>query len=69
MEQSNLNLLCLVGGIIGVIIFIVITRAIFSIPIFLRQQKAIIKLLSEIAIKNGVDADTIDGIQNEVTPS
>ncbi len=55
-----------IGFIVLSVIVIFITRAIFSIPQFLKMQKAQVKLLSEIAIKNGVEPDKISGIINEM---
>ena len=50
------------------LIAVVITRAIFSIPTFLRIQRAKLQVLTEIALQQGVKADTLRSIlaQNEV---
>ncbi|WP_183561756.1 hypothetical protein [Mucilaginibacter sp. SP1R1] len=52
--------------LIGAVVLIFVTRLIFSIPTFLRYQKAQTKLLSEIALKNGVEVDRITEILNGI---
>ena len=55
----------LILSIISFIIGIFITRAIFSIPAFLKIQKAKLQILTEIALKQGVKADVLKGIYLE----
>ncbi|MGY4540063.1 hypothetical protein ACVW0P_004505 [Mucilaginibacter sp. UYNi724] len=54
-----------VGFLIVFLIAVAITRAIFSIPKFLRMKKAELKILGEMAVKAGVSQDLISGIINE----
>jgi hypothetical protein len=50
--------------LIGICILIFITRYIFSIPTFLKHQKAQTELLSEIAIEKGVAPKRINEIMS-----
>lgn len=65
MSENELLVATLLGYGIVFVIGIFITRAIFSIPKFLRIKEAELKILSEIAIKNGVEPDKISGIINQ----
>ena len=48
-----------IGAILVFIVAIFITRAIFSIPKFLKLQKAQLQMLTEIAIRQGVKPEVI----------
>lgn len=48
--------------IVGLVVLIFITRLIFSIPAFLRYQKAQTQLLSEIAMEKGVATSRVNEI-------
>jgi hypothetical protein len=61
MSEAGLFGMAIVS-IISLLITAFITRMIFSIPLFLRKQDAIIKLLAEIALKNGTDATRVADI-------
>jgi hypothetical protein len=61
----NWLLLSLLYSVAGIAITIVILRITFSIQEFLRYQKALIKILSEIAIKQDVDLQIIENIKKE----
>jgi cell division protein YceG involved in septum cleavage len=52
--------------IVSVIILILTARIVFSIPTFLKYQKAQTKLLTEIAIEKGVAPKRINEILNEI---
>ena len=52
--------------IVSVIILILTARIVFSIPTFLKYQKAQTKLLAEIAIEKGVAPKRISEILNEI---
>jgi hypothetical protein len=58
----------LIGYAVVFLICVFITRAIFSIPKFLDLQRAQVHLLSDIALKNGVDPEVVKKIYtyNEV---
>ena len=51
-----------VVAIISLLFLAFIARLIFSIRAFLNYQEAITKLLMEIALKNGVEADKVNQI-------
>ena len=53
--------------IVSVVILILTARIVFSIPAFLKYQKAQTKLLAEIAIEKGVAPKRINEILNEIT--
>lgn len=61
IDTSSLLLALIVLGVI-ILIFIYITRAIFSIPDLLNMQKAQTHILLEIAKQNGVKEDVLDSI-------
>jgi hypothetical protein len=65
MTPQDALVLSVIAYPILIILGVFITRLIFSIPAFLRLQKAQVKLLSEIAVKSGVEPDKISGILNE----
>lgn len=52
--------------IVSIAVLIFITRLVFSIPQFLRYQKAQTQLLSEIAIEKGVAVSRINEILNGI---
>lgn len=56
----------LIGGLIGAFIFCYIAQYVFEIKRFMRCQDAQVKLLSEIALKQGVDPGTVKLIQSEI---
>jgi hypothetical protein len=53
--------------IVSVIILILTARLVFSIPTFLKYQKAQTKLLAEIAVEKGVAPKRINEILSEIT--
>jgi hypothetical protein len=62
------DVLALTGIAVYVVVFflaLLIARFVFSIPKFLRIKKAELKILSEMALKAGVEPDKISGIINE----
>jgi hypothetical protein len=61
MNQSDLPIY-IFGYIIAVIIGIFLTRAIFSIPKFLRLSEAKFQVLVEIAKQQGVSEDVLNSI-------
>jgi uncharacterized protein YybS (DUF2232 family) len=65
MNQDAIILTTIFAYFIGFLISVLITRLVFSIPTFLRYQKAKINILAEMAIKNGVEPDKISGIMNK----
>lgn len=58
-----------IGYALSILIAIFVTRAIFSIPTFLKIQKAKLQVLTEIAIQQGVNAEVLRTIHvhNELT--
>lgn len=48
-----------IGYALSILIAIFLTRAIFSIPTFLKLQKAQLQVLTEIAIQQGVQAEVL----------
>ena len=56
----------LIAGIIGLLITLYIARAVFGVARFKRCQDAQIKLLAQIAEKQGVDEYTIKAILSKV---
>ncbi|MDP9078645.1 MAG: hypothetical protein M3O71_14535 [Bacteroidota bacterium] len=61
MTQDN-AIAYIFGYIIAFLIGVFTTRAIFSIPTFLRIQRAKLQVLTEIALQQGVKADIIRSI-------
>lgn len=55
-------IISIIVAIIGLLFTAFIARLIFSIRAFLNYQEAIIKLLMEIALKNGVEVDKVNKI-------
>jgi hypothetical protein len=49
-------------AIAALAVSIIFWRLTLSIPTHIRHQKAILRMLSEIAAKNGVDSETIHSI-------
>ncbi|EHQ26592.1 hypothetical protein BDD43_0607 [Mucilaginibacter gracilis] len=58
-------ILTLIGYFIAFLVGILMIRALFIVPQFLRIKKAKLKILSEMAIQNGVEPDKIMDIINE----
>ena len=56
--------LTMVLYIIGAIVFVVVTRWIFSIGTLVKNSKKQTALLKKIAEKQGVSRDELDGIDN-----
>jgi len=52
----------LVTALAFLFVYIVLIRQIFGISRFQNRQDAIVKLLSEIALKNGVEPDKVNAI-------
>lgn len=63
MNDNSIQLYILFG-IIGLVIFVLIMRWIFSIDRHLKNQKATIALLIKLCRQQGVPDDDIDGIKN-----
>ncbi|MDN3550768.1 hypothetical protein [Mucilaginibacter aquaedulcis] len=53
--------------IVSVIILILTARLVFSIPTFIKYQKAQTKLLAEMAIEKGVAPNRVNEILQEIT--
>lgn len=53
--------------IVSVIILILTARLVFSIPTFIKYQKAQTKLLAEMAIEKGVAPKRVNEILQEIT--
>lgn len=51
-------------SLIGLVIFVLVLRWIFSIDRHLKNQRAMIALLMKLCKQQGVPADDIDGIKN-----
>lgn len=64
--EANELILPVLGYIMAFFIAVFITRAIFSIPKFLKMQKAQTQLLIELAKKTGCDRERIDSIEAEI---
>lgn len=56
----------LIGGIVGIIVFYFFMRWVFSVDKQLKNQKMMIFLLKEIALKNGVEKEEIEKKELEV---
>lgn len=66
MDIETIWIELLIGAIIGAFIFCFIAKYVFEINRFKRSQDAQVKILSEIAIKQGVDPEIIRIIQSEI---
>jgi len=62
MTQDN-AILYILGYGIAFLIAVFVTRAIFSIPKFLKIQKAQLQVLAEIALQQGVNAEVLRTIR------
>lgn len=62
--NDNSTLWYILFGIIGLVVFVLIMRWIFSIDRHLKNQRATIALLIKLCRQQGVPADDIDGIKN-----
>ena len=65
MEPNTLILIYIVISFIVLLIVLLIAKAIFSIPKFLRYQRAKIKILTVLAEKNGIKKDQLKVILKE----
>jgi hypothetical protein len=63
--NTNEIMVYIIGYTLAFIIAVFITRAIFSIPMFLKCQRMQILLLAEIAKANGVDDERIEKIKQD----
>jgi len=59
MDSADNVFLYIIGYIIAFVVAVFVTRAIFSIPKFLRLQTAQLEILMEIAKQQGVNADVL----------
>jgi ABC-type uncharacterized transport system permease subunit len=55
----------LIAIAIGCILYAIVVRFVLSIPTMVKNQKIMNDLLTEIALKNGVDKEVIDQVYNE----
>jgi hypothetical protein len=61
---DNFTIFYIVFGTIGLVLSFFLIRWVLGVDRHLKNQKAIIALLSKLCIKQGVPADEIDGIKN-----
>lgn len=63
MNDNSVQLYVLFS-LIGLVIFVLVLRWIFSVDRHLKNQRATIALLIKLCRQQGVPADDIDGIKN-----
>lgn len=63
MNDNSVQLYVLFS-LIGLVIFVLVLRWIFSVDRHLKNQRAMIALLIKLCRQQGVPADDIDGIKN-----
>lgn len=56
----------LAASILGLLTFLYLAKYVLGLTTVIKNQQAIMKILCEIAEKNGVSPDKLDGIKNEV---
>ena len=58
--------LYIAASIVALLTFMFLFKYVLGLHTMLKNQQAIIKILCEIAERNGVSTDKLDGIKNEV---
>lgn len=62
--NDNSTQLYILFSLIGLVIFVLVLRWIFSIDRHLKNQRAMIALLMKLCKQQGVSVDDLDGIKN-----